>query len=94
VGWTWTRLLLSMNQTQIRAWINCADYDKQTLAGHIDLQIPEGSLLYFRQEPGLKNKLIGSIQMAKLMNYSVKDRVWKCSYDSQFGPGWRPPLLG
>ncbi|KAG7173794.1 Kielin/chordin-like protein-like 3 [Homarus americanus] len=36
----------------------------------------------------------GSIQMAKLMNYSEDDRVWKCSYDSQFGPGWRPPLLG
>ncbi|XP_066940204.1 kielin/chordin-like protein [Macrobrachium rosenbergii] len=94
VGWTWTRILVSVNQTQVRFWVNCADYDKQKLAGHIDLQIPEGSLIYFRQEPGLKNKLIGSIQMAKLMNYSVNDRVWKCSYDSQFGPGWRPPLLG
>ncbi|XP_069167089.1 kielin/chordin-like protein [Procambarus clarkii] len=94
VGWTWTRLLISVNQTDVRVWVNCADYDKQRLAGHIDLQIPESGLIYFRQEPGLKNKLIGSIQMAKLMNYSENDRVWNCSYDSQFGPGWRPPLIG
>ncbi|XP_042888436.1 uncharacterized protein LOC122263858 [Penaeus japonicus] len=94
VGWTWTRILLSVNQTQVRVWINCADYDKQKLTGNIDLEIPEGGLIYFRQEPGLKNKLIGSIQMAKILNYSVNDRVWKCTFDAQFGPGWRPPLLG
>lgn len=94
VGWTWTRLLLSVNQTDARLWVNCAHYSKVKLAGHIDLQIPEGGLLYFRQEPGLKNKLIGSIQMTKLMNYSVNSRIWRCSYDSQFGPSWRPPLLG
>ncbi|XP_047479897.1 uncharacterized protein LOC125032685 [Penaeus chinensis] len=94
VGWTWTRILVSVKQTQMRIWINCADYDKQKLAGHIDLEIPSGGLIYFRQEPGLKNKLIGSIQMAKILNYSVNDRVWKCTYDAQFGPSWRPPLLG
>ncbi|KAK3855726.1 hypothetical protein Pmani_013031 [Petrolisthes manimaculis] len=94
VGWTWTRLLLSVNQSEARLWVNCDHYHKQDLAGHIDLQIPSQGLLYFRQEPGLKNKLIGSIQMAKVMNYASKDRVWKCTYDSQFGPNWRPPLLG
>lgn len=51
---------MSVNQTEVRVWINCADYDKQRLAGHVDLQIPDGGLLYFRQEPGLKNKLIVS----------------------------------
>ncbi|KAG0727895.1 Glucose dehydrogenase [FAD, quinone] [Chionoecetes opilio] len=61
VGWTWTRLLLSVNQTDARLWVNCAQYSKVKLAGHIDLQIPEGGLLYFRQEPGLKNKLISHV---------------------------------
>ena len=62
VGWTWTRLLLSVNQTDARLWVNCAHYSKVRLAGHIDLQIPAGGLLYFRQEPGLKNKLIVSAE--------------------------------
>ncbi|KAB7494782.1 hypothetical protein Anas_01016 [Armadillidium nasatum] len=94
VGYTWSRVILSINQTQARLWANCNHYGKQQLAGHIDLQLPEGSLIYFRQEPGLKNKLLGSIQVAKILNFGVKDRVWKCSYDSQFSSSWRPPLIG
>ncbi|XP_076063237.1 uncharacterized protein LOC143038124 [Oratosquilla oratoria] len=86
VGWTWTRLLLTINGTQARVWTNCGDYDKQKLAGHVDLHIPEGGLLYFRQEPGLKNKLIGSLQMAKIFNFSTDDRLWLCHFDDQFGP--------
>ena len=88
-------VLVSINQTQVRVWINCADYDKQNLAGHINLKVPDGGLIYFRQEPGLKNKLIVSIVYLKV---SKEEWVNYRNYSIAFGINslfyWRSPSYG
>ncbi|XP_018023758.1 uncharacterized protein LOC108679614 [Hyalella azteca] len=94
VGLTWTRLLVSISGTQVKVWVNCDGVVKRQLDGAVDLLLPQEGLLFFSHEQHFKNRLLGAVQTAKLFNFAMSSRVWRCNFDDQFGPDWKPPLIG
>ena len=58
VGNSWTKLLVSINATQVKVWVNCDTLEKAMLDAPIDLKLPNGGEFYFGQEPDFKNPLM------------------------------------
>lgn len=75
----WTKLAVSINGTKLLLNLDCRPPDKQELAGHIYLQFPKDSLIYFRQEPGFKKKLLGAVEVARISStYEPNFSKWQC----------------
>lgn len=72
----WTKLAVSINGTKLLLNLDCRPPDKQELAGHIYLQFPKDSLIYFRQEPGFKKKLLVCYFRIESTNMSVEIKLY------------------
>jgi len=83
-GDNWTHVGVSFNGTKLTFFLDCKPPDKQQLAGHVLLNFPLDSLIYFRQEPGFKKKLLGSVEVAKVSSMARKHPTWHC----------RAPVIG
>lgn len=75
----WTAVAITINGTELHLFQNCKPPDKQKLAGYAYLKFPPDSLIYFRQEPGFKKKLLGSVESAKIMTSAQYRPTWQCS---------------
>lgn len=75
----WTRIAVAINGTELHLFQNCKPPDKQKLAGRAYLKFPPDSLIYFRQEPGFKKKLLGSVEVGKIASSAHYRPSWQCS---------------
>lgn len=74
----WTLLELTVHGDVVTLSLECQKARKQRLAGHINLHFPKDSLVYFRQEPGFKKKLLGTVQVARVGACPPQERLWQC----------------
>ncbi|XP_046394643.1 kielin/chordin-like protein [Ischnura elegans] len=75
----WTRLALEITPSRVRFLQDCRVEQSQPLSGLAGLHVPKDALVYFRQEPGLKKKFLGSMQEARIMKTTLPDRPWTCN---------------
>ncbi|XP_071452768.1 uncharacterized protein [Hetaerina americana] len=74
----WTRLALEITPSRVRFLQDCRLEQSQQLSGLAGLHVPKDALVYFRQEPGLKKKFLGSMQEARILKGTLPDRPWTC----------------
>lgn len=76
-GWTWIGVTLT--REKVTLYENCEKPVEIELVHSPLLRFPSDALVYFRQEPGLKRKFVGSVQVARLYSNRLSSRPWKCS---------------
>lgn len=76
-GWTWFGVTLT--REKVALYENCEKPVEIELVHSPLLRFPSDALVYFRQEPGLKRKFVGSVQVARLYSNRITSRPWKCS---------------
>ncbi|XP_064490339.1 uncharacterized protein LOC135401720 [Ornithodoros turicata] len=76
LNWTWVAVTVSPRNMTL--YINCDAPLTVPLVPAPSLQFPADALVYFRQEPGLKRKFVGTVQVAKLYSGALLSRPWKC----------------
>lgn len=76
LNWTWVAITVSPRQVTL--YVNCDAPRVVPLVPPPSLQFPADALVYFRQEPGLKRKFVGTVQVAKLYSGALVSRPWKC----------------
>lgn len=89
-AWTWISLTADYSTNTLRLDIDCQRSQYESLGSHNEdasnISIPQDSLVYFRQEPGRKKKFLGSMQVAKVLPYITKERLWSCMHISDNPP--------
>lgn len=76
-GWTW--IAVTLTREKVTLYENCEKPVEIELVHSPLLRFPSDALVYFRQEPGLKRKFVGSVQVARLYSNRITSRPWKCS---------------
>uniref|UniRef100_A0A023G315 Putative secreted protein n=1 Tax=Amblyomma parvum TaxID=251391 RepID=A0A023G315_AMBPA len=76
-GWTWIGVTLTPEKVTL--YENCEKPVEIELVQSPLLRFPSDALVYFRQEPGLKRKFVGSVQVARLYSNHMTSRPWKCT---------------
>uniref|UniRef100_A0A131XGT9 Putative secreted peptide n=1 Tax=Hyalomma excavatum TaxID=257692 RepID=A0A131XGT9_9ACAR len=76
-GWTW--IAVTLTREKVTLYENCEKPVEVELVHSPLLRFPSDALVYFRQEPGLKRKFVGSVQVARLYSNRITSRPWKCS---------------
>lgn len=76
-GWTW--IGVNLTPEKVTLYENCEKPVTIKLVQTPLLRLPSDALVYFRQEPGLKRKFVGSVQVARLYSDRMVSRPWKCS---------------
>lgn len=76
-GWTWIGVTLTPEKVTL--YENCEKPVEIELVQSPLLRFPSDALVYFRQEPGLKRKFVGSVQVARLYSNRMTSRPWKCT---------------
>lgn len=76
-GWTW--IGVNLTPEKVTLYENCEKPVAIKLVQSPLLRLPSDALVYFRQEPGLKRKFVGSVQVARLYSDRMGSRPWKCS---------------
>lgn len=76
-GWTW--IGVNLTPEKVTLYENCEKPVTIKLVQSPLLRLPSDALVYFRQEPGLKRKFVGSVQVARLYSDRMTSRPWKCS---------------
>lgn len=76
-GWTW--IGVNLTPEKVTLYENCEKPVTIKLVQTPLLRLPSDALVYFRQEPGLKRKFVGSVQVARLYSDRMASRPWKCS---------------
>ncbi|GAB6018519.1 hypothetical protein CHUAL_000216 [Chamberlinius hualienensis] len=79
----WTNLKINLSGNWMNFTVGCCSHQpiqrSLQLSGKIYFNFPLDSLIYFRQEPGFKKKLLGAVKVAKLANYADDlTENWKC----------------
>ncbi|XP_076329241.1 kielin/chordin-like protein [Tachypleus tridentatus] len=75
--WMW--LSVSANSSTLVVFINCLNESYRELKRPPSFNFRDDSLIYFRQEPGMKRKFLGPIQVARLFTTQLTTRPWICS---------------
>ncbi|KAL1478071.1 hypothetical protein MTO96_035251 [Rhipicephalus appendiculatus] len=78
-GWTWIGVTLT--REKVTLYENCEKPVEIELVHSPLLRFPSDALVYFRQEPGLKRKFVGSVQVARLYSNRITFaavEVFKC----------------
>ncbi|KAB0799262.1 hypothetical protein PPYR_07142 [Photinus pyralis] len=95
-AWTWIMLSAEYSTNTLRLDIDCQRSQYESLGSHNEagsnISIPQDSLVYFRQEPGRKKKFLGSMQVAKVLPYVTKERLWSCTHISDNSSRLKPIL--
>ncbi|XP_049859471.1 uncharacterized protein LOC126354118 isoform X2 [Schistocerca gregaria] len=79
-GWTHVAAAWQPGAGRLLVHLDCAPPRRLRLASRAPLHVPTDALVYFRQEPGLKKKFLGTIQVAKLLPYaSQMQQEWTCN---------------
>lgn len=76
-GWTW--IGVNLTPEKVTLYENCEKPVTVKLVQAPLLRLPSDALVYFRQEPGLKRKFVGSVQVARLYSDHMTSRPWMCS---------------
>lgn len=79
LGWVWVGVTVTPERVVL--YENCEDAVSAELAMSPLLRFPSEALVYFRQEPGLKRKFVGSVQVARMYSGHFVGRPWACDRD-------------
>ncbi|KAL3265368.1 hypothetical protein HHI36_009575 [Cryptolaemus montrouzieri] len=96
-AWTWLSLSMDYESDLVRLDLDCLPSRFESVgltSEQTKIAIPADSLVYFRQEPGRKKKFLGSMQVAKVLPYVTKKRLWLCFEISRnYALGVQKPIL-
>ncbi|CAN7993264.1 unnamed protein product [Ixodes hexagonus] len=81
LGWVWVGV--TVTPERVTLYENCEEPVSAELAMSPLLRFPSDALVYFRQEPGLKRKFVGSVQVARMYSGHFLSRPWVCDRDLQ-----------
>lgn len=79
LGWVWVGV--TVTPERVTLYENCEEPVSAELAVSPLLRFPSEALVYFRQEPGLKRKFVGSVQVARMYSGHFVGRPWACDRD-------------
>ncbi|XP_022899940.1 kielin/chordin-like protein [Onthophagus taurus] len=79
-AWIWLSVSVDFSTGTIRLDLDCqpSRFESLTRADGAKITLPDDAIVYFRQEPGRKKKFLGSMQVAKILPYVSKERMWSC----------------
>lgn len=79
LGWVWVGV--TVTPERVTLYENCEEPVSAELAVSPLLRFPSEALVYFRQEPGLKRKFVGSVQVARMYSGHFVSRPWACDHN-------------